>query len=187
MPIENVITVIMRLYEAREQTKQELYEITGLSDILRGASDPRETAAAQKLKGQFGSMRLEDQQDEVARFVKECICLQAEVIAEHFDAQTLTLMTGEQVDEQVLQLLRNDPIRTFRIDIETDSTIKTDQVQERQDRTEFIKSSTEYLTQAVEIGTQSPALVPLLGEMLMFGVRGFKVGRDLEEVMEQTL
>ena len=187
LPIDKMITVLVKLYEAREQTKQELYEITGLSDILRGATNPNETAAAQKLKGQFGSMRLSDQQGEVARFVKDLICLQAEVIAEHFSPETLQLMTGEKVTPEVVDLLRNDPIRTFRIDIETDSTIKADQVQERQDRTEFLNAATTYLSQAVQIGTQSPALVPLLGQMLMFGVRGFKAGRELEEVMEQTL
>lgn len=187
VPIQQVIETVIRLYEAREQTKQELYEVTGLSDILRGASNPNETATAQKLKGQFGSMRLEDQQGDVARFVKECICLQAEVIAEQFEPETLQLMTGEEVTEDVMDLLRNDPVRTFRIDIETDSTIKTDQVQERADRIEFVKASTDYLTQAVQIGSQSPQLVPLLGQFLSFAVRGFKIGREMEEVIDQTL
>lgn len=187
LPIDQIISVLVKLYEARERTKQELYEITGLSDILRGASNPNETATAQKLKGQFGSLRLDERQKDVARFVKECICLQAEVISEHFEPTTLQLMTGEEVTQDILQLLRTDPIRTFRIDIETDSTIKVDQVQERKDRLEFLKTATDYLSAAVQIGASSPALNPLLGEMLMFGVRGFKIGRELEEVIEQTL
>lgn len=35
-PIEQVIKVVLGLYDARDRTKQEMYEITGLSDIIRG-------------------------------------------------------------------------------------------------------------------------------------------------------
>ena len=46
------------LYQQREQIKAVIYELTGLSDIARGASKASETLGAQQLKSQWGSIRL---------------------------------------------------------------------------------------------------------------------------------
>ncbi|RBH34108.1 molecular chaperone, partial [Pseudomonas sp. MWU13-2860] len=62
LPLEQVAAALMQLYEAREKVKQEMYEITGMSDILRGANDPSETATATRAKGAFASIRLRDMQ-----------------------------------------------------------------------------------------------------------------------------
>lgn len=207
VPIEQVVKVLKELYVAREQLKQNLYEVTGLSDIIRGASDPDETAAAQKIKGRFAGMRLEDKQKEVAEFLRDLIELKAEVIAEEFSPKTLQLMTGIRLPslqekqaalqagqnlqqpswDEVIQLLRNDPIRTFRIDIETDSTIQIDEQAEKEARTEFLEAATGFMERAAGIAQVNPGLMPLLTEMLMFGVRGFRAGRDLENAFEEAI
>ena len=190
-PVETVVNVIRELYAAREQTKQELYEITGISDIIRGSSDSRETATAQQIKGQFATLRLSDKQDEVQRFIRDLIRIKAEIICEHFSLNTLKIMTGLEYDEQMWEsaynLLKTDALRTFKISIETDSTIKGDEQADKQSRIEFLEASTNFIKQAGEVGAQQPDMVPLLGEMLMFGVRGFRTGRELEESFEQVL
>ena len=38
VPIEAFIVALEKLYLAREQTKQAIYEIMGISDIMRGAT-----------------------------------------------------------------------------------------------------------------------------------------------------
>lgn len=86
-----------------------------------------------------------------------------------------------------IELLRNDKLRGFRIDIEVDSTIFPDAAQEKQDRTELITAVTAYLQQAALLGTQLPESIPLLGKMLQFGVRGHRVGRDLENAIEEFI
>jgi hypothetical protein len=94
MPIEKVAAVLKELYVARDAAKQVIYEITGISDIIRGATDPRETLGAQKLKANSSSLRLQRMQREVQRYVRDLIRLLSEVIGEHFDQQTLAQMTG---------------------------------------------------------------------------------------------
>lgn len=187
MPIEQVAKVVIALYEAREKTKQELYEITGLSDIIRGSSNAQETATAQRIKGQFASLRLTDRQNAIAEWVRDLLRLKAEVIAEHFSADTLQQMTGLQVDEQVMALLQNDALRSFRIDIETDSTIQPDEQADKEARVEFLTAVSSFLERAIPAGQAMPELVPLLGEMLMFGVRGFRAGRELEDKFEEAM
>jgi hypothetical protein len=79
-----------------------------------------------------------------------------------------------------LKLLKNERLRGFRVDIEVDSTIYGDSEQEKKDRIEFLQMVTQYLQTAGGMAAQFPDVAELLGKMLQFGVRGFKVGRDLE-------
>lgn len=190
-PVDQVMKVVVSLYEARERTKQELYEITGLSDIMRGASDSRETATAQRIKGQFGSLRLSDRQKSLQVFIRDVLRLKAEVICEHFSPQTLQMMTGVQMEPemwlQVMQLLRNDPMRRFRIDIETDSTIEVDEQREKESAVEFMGMTSRFLNEMFPVAQAEPAILPLVSQMMMFTARRFRAGRQLEETMEQFL
>jgi len=211
-PADRVAKVLLDLFQARDACKQEIYEITGFSDIMRGASEASETATAQTIKSQYGSMRLRDKQKEVQRFARDIIRLKTEIVAEHFSPDTLVMMSnmnlpprptpeqqamaqqsGQQLPpgpylEDVIDLLRNDGLRGFRIDIETDSTILADQQQEKQLRTEFLESVGGFLQSAVPLGEQVPAMLPLLGQLLMFGIRGFGGStRQLEQPFEDAL
>src|SRR5258708_15741803 len=85
LPIQQVAAVLMQLYEARDKAKQVIYEITGIADIIRGATSPSETATAQQIKSQFATLRLSDHQKAVARLARHVIRLLAALIAKHFD------------------------------------------------------------------------------------------------------
>lgn len=89
--------------------------------------------------------------------------------------------------DAVMELLRNGIQRRFRIDIETDSTITGDESQERQDRTQFIEATTKFIVAWGPIVAQQPIMTQLAGELLLFGTRSFRVGRSLEEVIEDTV
>lgn len=108
MPIDKLSGVLKDLYEARAATLQTLYEITGLGDIMRGVSNPHETLGAQQLKSQWGTLRLQRLQREVQRFIRDLMRLKGELIAEHFQKETLQAMTGVQLptaeDKQKLQM-----------------------------------------------------------------------------------
>ncbi len=193
LPIQEIATTLMQLYTARDHVKQDLYEITGLSDIIRGASMASETATAQRIKGQFASLRLTDRQNEVARFARDIIRLKAEIMSEHFAPQTLLTASGyefmpgadPQVFQQAVELLKNDALRGFRIDIETDSTVAPDQQAEQDSRVAFLTAMGGFLQQALPMAQQAPQAAPLMAEMLTFAVRGFKAGRQLEQAFDQ--
>lgn len=94
MPIDKLIQVIEGLYKAREATIQVIYQITGLGDVMRGVSNPHETFGAQKIKSQWGTLRLQRLQREVQRFIRDLFRLKSEVISNQFQPETLQLMTG---------------------------------------------------------------------------------------------
>lgn len=205
-PIDVLVQVLQRLYEARLQTKQAIYEITGISDIVRGASMASETATAQQIKAQWGSLRVQKMQREVQRFARDMLRMMAEIMAEKFQPATLFAMAGvnlptsaqlqiaqmmgQQVppdtvtQEQVTEFLRDELMRTYRVDIETDSTIRADLTGEQQNISQFVTGFGGFIQSigpAVQAGfVQMPEAAALLKSFS----RAFKLGRDAEDAIE---
>jgi hypothetical protein len=100
-----IAATVQALAQRAMELLQAIYEITGISDIMRGMSDSNETLGAQKLKANFGSGRLQRKRTEVQRFVKALYRMKAEIIAEHFEREQLEMMTGIQLP---LEVERND-------------------------------------------------------------------------------
>jgi len=230
VPVDMVIQVLQGCYEARSQVLNDIYQITGLSDIIRGESNPNETATAQRLKGQWGSLRVRDRQRDLQRFCRDAIRLKAEIIAEHFSIDTLKAMTNvklltaaekQQIEQimpliqqaqqsgmpippglapdpamlelmeqptwdEVQALLRNDALRSFRIDVETDSTVEPDENAAKMAFTEFTGAVVGLMTAAAGIVPSAPYTAPLFAEILKQGARTFNVSRSMEDVIDKV-
>lgn len=191
LPLEQIIKALNECYAAREQCKQVIYEITGISDIIRGATEASETATAQNIKRQFGSLRLRPRQQEVAMFASEILRIKAQLMMDVYSPESLIAMSGimdtydSEFVQQALALMKMEPMRAYRVEVAADSLIELDQEQEKASRTEFLGAASNFLRQAVPAATQSPEMAPLLGEMLMFGVRAFKGGREMEAAFQK--
>jgi len=228
LPMQEIAQTLLNLYEAREKVKQDLYEITGMSDIIRGASNPNTTATAEKIKSNFVTLRLSEKQREMQRFARNTIEIMGNIIALHFTMDTMRRISGvkllteaekqqaqqamamqvpqqgppkqqapslpdeiqdllsEPTWEEVYALLKDSPERSFRIGIETDSTIAADQQQQQEEAVQFTTALGGFLKEAQEAAA-NPDLVPLLGQMLAFAVRRFPIGRELEGVIDETI
>jgi len=193
MPLRDVAQALQQLYVARESCKQIVYETTGLSDIMRGASVASETATAQQIKSQFASLRLNNMKDDMSRFARDILRMKSEIICSKYQPETLVKISGimstpdAQFVQAAIELLKNETMRNFNIDIETDTLVQIDQQTEKANRVEFLTSVSSYLEKILPVGQQHPDLVPILGEMLLFGIRGFKIGRTIEGSFEQYI
>jgi hypothetical protein len=191
MPLGDVASALQQLYQARESCKQIIYETTGLSDIMRGASVASETATAQQIKSQFASLRLGNMKDGLYRFAREILRMKSEIICSKYQPQTLVEVSGimntpdAQFAQEAIQLLKNEPARVFNIDIETDTLVELDKQTEKQNRMEFLTAVSGFIKDGIGAVKEDPAMAPLVGELLLYGVRGFKAGRELEGVLEQ--
>lgn len=84
VPFDEVSKALAQMYECREQSKRVLYEVTGLSDLVRGSSDPRTTATAEQIKGEFSKARLADRQAEMQRFCRDVIAIMGRLSVSSF-------------------------------------------------------------------------------------------------------
>lgn len=219
LPIEKPAQVLVQLYQYRETLKQAIYEITGISDVIRGATNAAETATAQQLKSQWGTLRLQRRQKDIQRFVRDILRIKAEIISEKFDIQTLAMISGMKLPmpqekamaqmqaqamsamgqevppevqnvlmmpgwDEVVQVIKDDAMRSFRIDIETDSTIATQLEADRKDVAELVGGLGQFAQSfgpAVQTG-----FIPgeVAKTILMSLVRKFKLGNDVEDAVE---
>lgn len=187
LPIDVVANVLTACVTLRKEMIGNVYEVTGISDIMRGHSEASETLGAQQLKSQYGSIRVREKQAEMARVARDCCAMVGEVIGEHFEPETLTAMTQTQVPPEVIALLRNDRMRNFVIDIETDSTIVPDENLEKQRRIEFATTVGGMIQQAAPIAQQSPPLATLVAEVIKYVAQGFRAGRPLEQAIDEAM
>lgn len=220
MPIDTLIVVIRELVIQREAIKQVIFEITGIADILRGATDPNETLGAQQLKAQFGTVRMQKRQREVQRFARDLIRIKAEIIGEQYSVETLMLVSGIQLptDEQkfeaqtlaeqaeqtgqeppegtqealqaptwdeVKAVMASDALRSFRVDIETNSTILEDLGQAQQNISAFVEGFGVFVT-AVGPAVQAGVMpMDVVSDLLIGFARNFKLGRQAEDALER--
>jgi hypothetical protein len=236
MPIEMAAKVIGELYIQRDACKQIIYEITGIADIMRSASDPKETFGAQKIKTQWGTQRLQRMQREVQRYIRDLIRLKAEIIAEKFQMETLEQMTlvqlphqaeldaekmrleqmGQQYQmaaqqaqqagqqppppppeleklkqpmpiswEKVMEAMRSDATRTYRIDIETDSTLSATQDEDMDGLQKVLTGLSAIMTAygpAVEKGAMD---IGMLKELMLVVCRRAKMGTAVEDIINK--
>jgi hypothetical protein len=277
LPLQEIAETLSQLREQRQSLIEDVYQLTGIADIVRGFSDPNETATAQEMKGNFSILRIQDAQTEVQRFARDTIRIVGEIVA-GYDIDTLKQISGvklltnvekQQLQlqlqlqqqqqaaaqaaqaaqqgqpgqagapgpappspaqpgngqgsapgmmhpgappsgmatapgqappspeklallelptwEEVEQLLQNPVHREFRLDIETDSTIRMDDDAEKSSRVELVTAVGGFLDKAIMAGSTAPEIIPMLGELMMFAIRSFKSARPIEQAFEDAM
>ena len=259
LPIEQVIEVIKVLGDTFERLKNQVYEITGIGEIMRGASTGG-TAAEARMQEQYISVRLDDLREEYARFCDEAVGMMGHIVCTLFRDESLIAQSGIMQTwdgQQTLQsamppqqppmppaappgmappgqppmppmagppmgvappstpqgaapmppgpppmpappspvnlvfealgLLRQTPMSDFRVRVDVESFIEDDVAEQREQRIAFLTALTQFMQQALPAVQGNPALGPLMNSLLLFNVRTFKAGREMEGQIEQAL
>lgn len=229
MPLAEIAQVVQALYLQREQCKQVIYEITGVSDILRGNSVASETATAQNIKNQWGTLRLKKMQKEAQRYCRDSLRITLEIAVNTFSQETIKKMTGldyptaeqkQQVQQQVQQmtataqqqmqmgqqpappppippelsemmakptwedivkLLKDEVTRSYRVDIETNSTVDVEATADKQDISELLNSLSQFLNGVAPLIQQGTLPFEVAQQMLLAVARRYTFGSQLEE------
>jgi len=105
LPTEQTAETLKACVELRKQLIEDVYQIIGISDIMRGATDPQETEGAQQLKAQYGGTRIKDRQTEIARFCRDIARLVGQVIAQYCSPKTIMEMTNMPLPTKVQVML----------------------------------------------------------------------------------
>ncbi|MBN9410840.1 MAG: hypothetical protein J0H69_16965 [Burkholderiales bacterium] len=212
MPMESAAKALQILYQQREATKQVIYEISGIGDVMRGVSDPNETLGAQQLKSQWGGQRVGNLQREVVRYVRDIIRIMSEIIAERFQPETLRKMSGLSLPtqaeyqqqammaqlqgqqpppqpavfmDQVMEVLRDDATRTFKVDVETDSMIAATIQDDMQGLQQVLQGVTQWIQGAAPAVMSGAMPVDAVKEVMLAIVRRSKLGTAVEDALEQ--
>lgn len=195
LPLNDIAAALQMAYQAREDIKGQVYEITGISDIIRGETAASETATAQQIKGQYAGLRLKSMQETVAIFASELLRIKAQIICGKYQDQTILSYAAaqqlspadQQMIPQALQLLRQSPLRSFHVEVSADSLVQIDEDQLKQDRLNFLNTVSNFMREAVPAGQQVPEMVPAIVAMLQFGIAAFPQAKTIEGTLDSAL
>jgi hypothetical protein len=193
IPIAEVVNAIDHLRQYRQDKVVQIYEVLGVSDIMRGSSKASETAAAQQIKAQFGSTRIQLKQFYIADWITQALRIKAEIICKHFQPETIIKRSNiERTPDAPLamaavQLLKDEEMNEYRINIEADSMAALDWAAERDAAVQFMQGLGAFISQVAPMAQSVPAAAPVLMSLLQWSVSKFRVSTQIESVLDQAI
>jgi hypothetical protein len=184
-PVEQGIKVLQQLYIQRDQVKASIYEITGISDIVRGASNANETATAQNIKTKWGSLRIQRMQRMIERQVRDVFVIMAHLITTKFSPETIQRMTGIEMTPGIMALMQNPVDADYRINVESDSTVMADLTDRKREMGEFLAASGQFFNTVAPIVATQPEAAEPLAEIYAATSRLFRLGKQAEDALER--
>lgn len=192
-PIDMVVNCIERLRQYRQDKVMQIYEVLGISDVMRGSSRASETATAQQIKAQFGSTRIQLMQFYIADWISQALRIKAEIICKHWQPETIVRRSNiERTPDaplamSAIQLLKDEEMAEYRINIEADSMAALDWAAERDAAVQFMQGLGAFVSQVAPMAQQVPGAAPVLLSLLQWSVSKFRVSSQIEGVLDQAI
>ena len=193
LPLEMVTLALDKLREYRTELIGLLFQVTGMSDIMRGQASQQTTATEQAIKARFASVRVQSLQDEFARFASDVQKLKAEIISLHFDPQTIMNQSNimrtpdAQLAPQAVELIKSR-FMDYRVVVNPDAVSLTDFAALKQERFEFMSALSGFFQAAVPIvQIAGPTAMPFLLEIASWSLAGLRGANEIEGVFDQGI
>jgi hypothetical protein len=192
-PIEQIVTVFQALQAQYEAVKGTLQEVSGMADIVRGDTNQYETAKAQEIKAGFASVRMNGYQRDVSHFVRDILVIMSQIICKLYSDEKLQAICGSfsEADQallpQAVEVLRDDLLRKYKVDVEADSLTQSDWALEKGQRMELTGYISQFMTSALPAIQEIPEMAPLIVAMFKFTVAGFKGASEIEGILDQQM
>jgi hypothetical protein len=241
MPISELVGVAQALFTAREQCKAVIYEITGLSDVIRGQSKASETLGAQQIKESWGTMRLKNMQKDVQMYVRDSLRIMLDIASQkiptrfwkdltglpypsadekekaitelqflkqqeqqkfiqHKQQSEMAKAQGQQIPpyqptppppevkqtaempswDEILEVLRDDLTRSYKIDIETNSTLDIEATEDQKQVSEFMNAMAQFMNGTMPMVKEKVLPFGAAKAMFLEIARRFRFGVDVE-------
>jgi hypothetical protein len=192
LPLDQIVNALTALRDYRRELMDALYQVTGMSDIMRGQAAGPATATEQSIKAKFGSVRIQSLQDEFARFASDVQRLKAEIVSKHFDANTIVERSNIQFtpDAQhaphAVELIKSK-LHCYRIEVKPENVSLTDFAALKQERLEVIQGISMFLSAMTPMVQASPGSMPFLLQMLQAGVAGMRGSSTMEGILDSAI
>lgn len=190
VPIEQYVMALEALALRRDDLVNRIFEITGVSDIMRGNSNQVETATAVTKKTNFGTLRNQDRQNDMQRFICDLYRIKAEIICEHFAPETLIgFLNGEEKNEPALienavMLLKNEKMRGMLLHVETDGILNAEQ--DAAKTIASVETIKKLIADGMNVISTQPLLLPLYRQMILAVIGVTPNARLFEGVLDRT-
>lgn len=194
LPQDNIAKALETLKIVRDEYISDIQKGLGIYDVLEGETQAQEAYGTNRLKGSFGTMRLQDDQKDAIYFVQDTIRIACDIICQTFEPLSLlTYSTIEYSNQtlpmvmQAIELLKTEMMKNTRL------TISLEDVRSYYD-SDYKANISELWTnvfaqlQAVSTMVQEiPEMALIAKPAIMSMIRGYKVGAFVEQQMEEAI
>lgn len=194
LPQDNIAKALETLKIVRDEYISDIQKGLGIYDVLEGETQAQEAYGTNRLKGSFGTMRLQDDQKDAIYFVQDTIRIACDIICQTFEPLSLlTYSTIEysnqnlQLIMQAIELLKTEMLKNTRL------TISLEDVRSYYDsdyKANVSELWTNVFNQLAAVSTmvqQIPEMAIIAKPAIMSMIRGYKVGAFVEQQMEEAI
>lgn len=178
------VAVLQELMNQLAQYEARIEKILGISDTQQGYSNPDATATAEKIKDAWSDIRTGQRVQSVSLFFRDVFRIMTEVIANHFTRAQIQAMSGIELTDDQVQILRSDLATAYTIDVESDSTVVADDTAQQASLTQFLQVFTNYAQNMQKAVSQGLIPADLDKEILSMIVDTFKAGRNMQQAID---
>jgi hypothetical protein len=169
-PLDQVVAALDKLRDLQAEQIAKVHQMTGLSDIMRGqGSQPNVTAQEQRIKANYGSVRIQSLVDDFARWASETLALKAEIICKHFAPETIIARSNimqtadgqtKLQDGRPLVFVAAEELRSkahcYRVVVKPEAVSLRDFAAEKQESTEFLQGVSGFMSAVAPVAAQMP-------------------------------
>ena len=189
--IEQYLKSLETLDISLDKAIQKLNQALKISDLLNGQSGQYKTATANAIENTWTSMGLQVRQNSFAQFVSRGIQNLSSIICQKYDTQRLLDIADAQelfqtsqsiTPEEVLSIIRNETEVCYRIKVAADSMVELDERKDRAEAQETLAAAGQLFQQMQPMVEQYPPLAGFTMNLLKYGIRRQKGGKELEPI-----
>lgn len=214
--IEPYVNALNTLQAARQSALTQLYETLKVSDLLRGTSEQYKSATANRLENQWSSLGLIVRQNMFTKFVSDAISNLGTIVAEQFEPETLFevgdadgllmpllqepqmgpdgMPMGPSPEEQMMgmkqelvQVLKDPKLRSYRIQIASDSMVAIDQQQQQQEGAQLMEAAGQFFEQMKGLVLEYPPMLGFSIQLFQNMIKRIKGGKELDGLFTKAL
>ena len=194
LPQEHAVAALERLKITRDELIADVQKGLGITEMIEGESNPQEAYGTNRLKGSFGTMRLQDDQKDAIYFIQDTIRIACNIICQTFEPLSMLAYSTIEYAEQdpnliiaALDLLKTDGLKNTRLTISLEDVRSYYDADYKANIAELWSNVFTQLQATSAMVQQVPEMAIIAKPAIMSMIRGYKVGAFVEHEMEKAI
>lgn len=185
---------LQTLIQVFTKTSEDTDQLRGISEVLRGTSDPSVSATAEKIKKAAANNRFSQRQKEMTRFVRDSLEALVDLALKVLEDHQIKEIVGfpymdpedQQRFDQALVVLRDDKSRLVRVDIETDALLAINAQEDKENSIELMDAFSKVAPALFQAVQQTPEMAAVGFKLMQVWLGNFRYGKNAEDELKQA-
>ena len=194
LPQDNIVAALESLKAVRDEYISDIQKGLGIYDVLEGETKATEAYGTNRLKGSFGTMRLQDDQKDAIYFVQDTIRIACDIICQTFEPLSLLAYSTIEYSNQsiplimqAIELLKTELLKNTRLTISLEDVRSYYDSDYKANISELWTNVFTQLQAVSQMVQQVPEMALIAKPAIMSMIRGYKVGAFVEQQMEEAI